>query len=64
MTMTLKEEGMQAIIEGQDSLIRELSKEIRALSVKNLKLKMHMQVLIGLPNCEAAKKIRERFVYG
>lgn len=39
-------------------IIRELEKELRRLRLNNLKLKMHMQVLINHPSGYASAKIR------
>lgn len=42
----------------QKQTIRELEKELRRLRLNNLKLKMHMQVLVNHPFNFAASKIR------
>jgi len=47
------------IIEAQKELIKELTGELRRIQRKNLKLKMHMQVLAGIPRCRTAGVIRE-----
>jgi hypothetical protein len=47
------------IIEAQKELIKELTGELRRIQRKNLKLKMHMQVLAGIPRCRTAGAIRE-----
>ena len=39
-------------------IIRELEKELRRLRINNLKLKMHMQVLINHPFGYASAKVR------
>ena len=57
--MTLKEKGMIDIIDSQEELIKALKDEIRKLSRKNLKLRMHMQVLVGLPKSRTAARIRD-----
>jgi hypothetical protein len=58
-TMTLKEKGMIDIIDSQEKLIKELTREIRNLSRKNLKLRVHMQVLVNHPKINASKRIRQ-----
>jgi hypothetical protein len=42
-------------------IIKELEKELRRIRRDNLKLKMHMQVLINHPLINASKKIREKY---
>lgn len=59
--MTLKEEGMQAVIESQDSLIKELTRELRSLRRNNLKMKMHLSILAGTPCCKTSDNIRDKY---
>lgn len=59
--MTTKEKGMLDIIDAQEELIGALKAEIRKLCRKNLKLRMHMQVLANHPLISASRKIRVQF---
>jgi hypothetical protein len=59
--MTRKEIGMQLVIDAQDNLIGALKDEIGTLCRKNLKIKMHMQVLVSHPIGMAAKKISKNY---
>jgi hypothetical protein len=59
--MTLKEQGMQAVIESQDSLIKELTRELRMIRRKNLKMKLHLSVLVGNPNCKTSETIKDKY---
>ena len=52
-----KEQAVQEIITAQGTLIKELAKEVARLKRKNLKLKMHIQVLVGTPDCRTSKRI-------
>jgi hypothetical protein len=56
--MTLKEKGMQLVIDAQEDLIRELASELTKLRRRNLALKTNMQVLVGLPASKTAAAIR------
>jgi len=57
-------EGQNQVIKAQEELIRELSKEIRKLSLKTIRLKTHLQVLSGTPSCRTAEKIRQEVFPG
>lgn len=59
--MTLNEKGMQAVIESQDSLIKELTRELRSLRRNNLKMKLHLSVLVGNPYCKTSENIKETY---
>lgn len=59
--MTLKEKGMLDIIDSQEELIKALKYEIRKLCRKNLKLRMHMQVLVNHPLIGTSGKIRKQY---
>lgn len=59
--MTLKEQGMQAVIDSQESLIRELIKELRRLRLNNIKMKMHLQVIIGNPACKTSEDLKQKY---
>jgi hypothetical protein len=59
--MTLKETGMQMVIDAQDKCIKELTKEIQSLRIKNLKLKMDMQVLVMHPVGLATRMISKKY---
>jgi len=52
-----KEQVTQEIIDSQDKIIKELIAELRRIQRKNLKLKMHIQVLVGTPDCRTSKRI-------
>jgi len=51
------EQVKQEIINAQGNLIKELATEAARLRRKNLRLKMHMQVLVGTPKCRISKRI-------
>lgn len=57
----LKDEGQQKVIEAQEALIKSLTQEIRTLCRKNLKLKMHMQVLVSHPVGLASMMIAKQY---
>ena len=52
-----KEQVTQEIIDSQDKIIKELIAELRRIQRKNHKLKTHMQVLVGTPQCRTAERI-------
>jgi len=55
---------MLDIIDAQEDLIKALKDEIRKLCRKNLKLRMHMQVLVNHPLINTSKKIRAQYSRG
>jgi hypothetical protein len=53
-----EEEVKDSILESQKQLIKELARELTRIKRNNLRLKTHMQVLVGTPRCKTAEKIR------
>jgi hypothetical protein len=58
----LKVQGMQMVIDAQEDLIKEYEKELKRLRRNNLRLKMHMNVLVHTPACDTARKIRKEYM--
>ena len=56
-----EQEAKDKIMEGQKQLITELLKELRRLQLKNLKLRLHMQVLVSHPLIKEARKLRAKY---
>lgn len=59
--MTLKEQGMNFVIEAQKALIKNLREEMHGLAYRNLQLKEHMKVLCSHPVGLAAKMIAKKY---
>jgi hypothetical protein len=58
--MEEKTKGMQAVINAQEGVIKELAAELRMLKRENLRMKLHMSVLIGSPGSKTAEDIRRK----
>ena len=55
------DEVKQEIIEAQGELIKELTRELQRIRMSNLKIRMHMQVLVNHPAIKTSCRIRERY---
>ena len=62
MIKETKVHGMELVIEAQQELIKGYENELRRLRLSNLKMKLHMQVLVKQPNSLAAEKICKQYV--
>jgi hypothetical protein len=51
-------EGLKNELALERAVITLLKAELKHVCIKNIKLKMHMNVLVKTPECTAAKKIR------
>ena len=49
---------MQAVIDAQGGVIKELAAELRRIKRDNLRMRLHMSVLVGSPNSKTAEEIR------
>jgi hypothetical protein len=52
---------MSSIKKTKPETFTTLEREIRRLQIKNLKLKMHMQVLVSHPLNSASAKVRSQY---
>jgi uncharacterized metal-binding protein YceD (DUF177 family) len=59
--MTLNEKGMQAVINSQESLIKELVRELKEAKRSNLRIRLHMQVLVSNPSSRTAEDVRGKY---
>lgn len=55
------DEVKQEIIETQGELIKELTRELQRIRRSNLRIRMHMQVLVNHPSIRTSSRIRERY---
>lgn len=53
---------MQLVIDAQEDLIREYEKELRGLRLSNLRLKLHMDIIVRTPASNTARKLRKEYV--
>jgi hypothetical protein len=56
--------GKNDFMENRIDAMKELVKEVSRLKLQNLRLKIHMQVLTGLPRSKTAGKIRDIYSPG
>lgn len=54
---------MQAVIEAQEGAIKELAAELRRMKRENLRMRLHVSVLVGNPCSKTAEEIRNKHQY-
>lgn len=52
---------LETLVKYQEDLMKEEEKELRRIRLKNIQLKLHMEVLVSHPIGTAAKKIRQQY---
>jgi hypothetical protein len=50
-----------ALLKVSEDLNREYEKELRRLRINNLRLRLHMEVLVKTPSCRIVQKIRTAY---
>jgi hypothetical protein len=50
---------IKALLKSEEELIKEYEKELKRLRMKNLKIKLHMEVLVHNPFSKTASEIRK-----
>jgi hypothetical protein len=61
MDVNKKELGLALVIKAQEDLLKAYEKELRHLQRKNLRLKLHMEVIVRTPQCNTAAKLRKDY---
>ena len=55
-----KTEGLKMLLNASEDLNKEYERELRRLRIKNLKIKLDMEVLVSQPDSKAADIIRRK----
>jgi hypothetical protein len=58
---TEREKLLLTLLEASEDLARGYERELKRLRMNNLKIKLHMEVLVHNPNCKTASEIRKTY---
>jgi hypothetical protein len=56
-----KVKALEILLKEEEFLMREYTKELKRLRMANLRIKLHMEVLVSHPDIKTASELRERY---